>query len=119
MKPQTRKKAATPNSATAGITMPASEKIVPKKESGMSSIAEHKPRARSMEGGKWVSKPLRVYKEDQYIKTGCDARGNSSLCMMKTTRGKHCHFACSRHLKIRKARLLAKKVAELSETTQA
>ena len=89
MKPQTRRKAVTPNSTTAGITMPASEKNVPKKESGMSSIAKNK----------------HIYKQGKF------------LCVQKKIRGKACQCAYGKDLTLKKARLIAGKVGELSETT--
>ena len=89
MKPQTRKKAVTPNSTTAGTTMPASEKIVPKKESGMSSIAKNK-----------------------YIQ-----KDRKSFRVAKTIRGKICTFACGKDLTLEKAKLIAGKVGQLSKTT--
>ena len=89
MKPQTRRKAVTPNSTTAGTTMPASEKNVPKKESGMSSIAKNK----------------HIYKQGEF------------LCVRKVIRGKNCQFAYGKDLTLKKARLIAGKVGELSKTT--
>ena len=89
MKPQTRKKAVTPNSTTAGTTMPASEKNVPKKESGMSSIAKNK----------------HIYKQGEL------------LCVRKVIRGKNCLFAYGKDLTLEKARLIAGKVGQLSKTT--
>ena len=82
MKPQTRRKAVTPNSTTAGTTMPASEKIVPKKESGMSSVAKNK----------------HIYKHGEF------------LCVQKWIGGKNCQFAYGKHLTFEKAKLIAGKV---------
>ena len=89
MKPQTRKKAATPNSTTAGTTMPASEKNVPKKESGMSSIAKNK----------------HIYKQGEF------------LCVRKHIGGKDCQFAYGKDLTLEKATPIAGKVGQLSKTT--
>ena len=90
MEPQTGRKAVTPNSTTAGTTMPASEKIVPKKESGMLSIAKNK----------------HIYKQGEF------------LCVRKHIGGKDCQFAYGKHLTLKKAKLIAGKVSELSETTE-
>ena len=89
MKPQTRRKAVTPNSTTAGTTMPASEKNVPEKETGMASIAESK----------------NIYRHGEF------------LCVQKWIGGKTFLFAKGKHLTLEKARLIAGKVGELSETT--
>ena len=69
--------------------MPASENNVPKKESGMSSIAENKNISK---GGKYL-----------YVQTWIG--------------GKLRTFACGKDLTLEKAKLIAGKVGELSETT--
>ena len=89
MKPQTRRKAVTPNSTKAGTTMPESETNVPKKESGMSSIAENK----------YISKCGKL------------------LRVQKRIGGKLCPLAQGKHLTFEKAKLFAGKVGELSEAT--
>ena len=76
MKPQTRRKAVTPNSTTAGTTRPASEKNVPKKESGMSSIAKNR----------------HIYKQGEFLK------------VEKSIGGKKCQFAYGKDLTLEKAK---------------
>ena len=40
-----------------------------------------------------------------------------SLCVQKKIRGKCCTFACGKHLTLEKAKLIAGKVGQLSQTT--
>ena len=100
MKPQTRKKAVTPNSTTAGTTMRASKQIVPKE--GLIPCATKHNIA--------ICKPRSA--ENKYI----DKHGKF-LCVRKKSRGKYCTFAWGKHLTLEKARLIAGKVGQLSKTT--
>ena len=95
-----KKKAVTPNSTTAGTTMRASKQIVPKEClipcETKHNIAICKPRSADNKN---------IYKYGK------------SLCVRKVIRGKPCRFAQGKHLTLEKARLIAGKVGELSETT--
>ena len=100
MKPQTRRKAATPNSTTAGTTMRASNQIVPKE--GLIPCAKKHNIA--------ICKPRSA--ENKYI-----YKRGKFLCVTKQIGGKVCLFAKGKHLTLEKAMLLVGKVGELSEKT--
>ena len=89
-----------PNSTTAGTTMRTSKQIVPKEClipcETKDNIAICKP---SSADNKYITKDRKF------------------LRVAKRIRGELCYFARGKHLTLEKARLIAGKVGELSETT--